>query len=482
MATAAAIGAVTLLLVTTLDHPLTAILAASAATVLLIVFGFRPRTSTNSHPAARAVRSLTSRESVLPIGLAAGLFVSGHVNTLTVRTVVQETVPIVVLILAFALISAGIDRSGFFRYVTALTLQHSRGSINRLVISIFLLSSTLTYFLSNDIVILIMTPIALDICRQPGLEDARRILPLTCFIAANTSSMGLLFGSPTNIIVAVATGTGFLSYLTLMAAPTFIATASSLAVTCGALHLAPRTGGKATYPQRQTPLPPFHHGMTIWLGVFAAAVAGYSACIAAGLSFHWANALVIPLACYGITVTGREGMYFSSPSPSQLQETAADIPYGIIGFAISFFLVAFALADEISAESLVLWIESLPPYLHTSLTMLLTAALVNSINDLPSAATISVLLKHANDPLTVQAALSALNIGCYLTPIGALAGIMFFHIIRQHTEDDPSNSRTGIPTPLDLVRWGGIHFAAVTLITSALMPAYHTAVNLPLYR
>ena len=196
VATAAAIGAVTLLLVTTLDHPLTAILAASAATVLLIVFGFRPRTSTNSHPAARAVRSLTSRESVPPHRTRSRAVRLGHVNTLTVRTVVQETVPIVVLILAFALISAGIDRSGFFRYVTALTLQHSRGSINRLVISIFLLSSTLTYFLSNDIVILIMTPIALDICRQPGLEDARRILPLTCFIAANTSSMGLLFGSP----------------------------------------------------------------------------------------------------------------------------------------------------------------------------------------------------------------------------------------------------------------------------------------------
>ena len=455
---------------------MTAMLVASAATMVLVVYGFGLRSEPPEGPAvARAFHSLTSRESILPMGVAGGLMLSGHISGPIIGNVLEEMAPIVVLILAFAVISGGIERSGFFRYVTARALANCRGSVNRLVISIFMLTCALTYFLSNDIVILIMTPIMLEICQKTGLRERRIILLISCFIAANTLSMGLLFGSPTNIIVAVATETGFIQYLTLMALPTLMAVTTSLLVICMTMYLTGRRDARSlAYLHQYIPQPEFHHGMTLWLAGFALAVAGYSLRLALGLSFHWVSVPVLLLAGYGVSVTNARGMTLGSPSAQEVADVLANLPLCIIGFAISFFMVAFALAGEIPVEAFIAWLNGLPYFLQTAVTMLLTSALVNTINDLPSAATISLLLTEADNTLITQASLSALNIGCYLTPIGALAGIIFFHMLRK----DAERLGTGMPTPLHLLRIGGINFIVVTLVTCTTIPGYHAAVSL----
>lgn len=51
---------------------------------------------------------------------------------------------------------------------------------------------------------------------------------ITQFIAANTASMGLLLGSPSNIILGDAVGLTFLRYWGLMMLPTLVAVASTL--------------------------------------------------------------------------------------------------------------------------------------------------------------------------------------------------------------------------------------------------------------
>ena len=451
----------TFLLMATLEYQLAAMLIASAATVALIIFGFGVRHGPRGEGATRRViRSLTSRESVVPIGLVAGLMASGRVTSAMFSHVLNEMVPIVVLILTFALISAGIERSGFFRYVTAHKLAGCRGSVSRLVIYMFALPCALTYFLSNDIVILIMTPIVLEICRQPALRSTRPTLAISCFIAANTPSMGLLFGSPTNIIVGAAAGTGFFQYLALMAAPTLTAVMTSLTVTGVAAQLAARRSrGNTIDPLYNRPESSFHHSMAVWLAGFALAVAGYSVCMAADLAFHWVSIPAIALACLGLSITTGTGMNRSRPEVREIRDTVSDLPYGIIGFALSFFIVAQAIAGEIPSAQLIGWLSSIPPYLQAGSTMLLTAALVNSINDLPSAAIVSPILAQTRNGLITQSALSALNIGCYLTPIGALAGIIFFHMIRE----DARGNREDTPGPATLMKLGGIHFTAATL-------------------
>jgi arsenical pump membrane protein len=68
----------------------------------------------------------------------------------------------------------------------------------------FFLSSVITLFTSNDIVILTLTPIIFYF----GKHAKVRMMPylIAEFFAANIWSMFLYIGNPTNIIVAMASG------------------------------------------------------------------------------------------------------------------------------------------------------------------------------------------------------------------------------------------------------------------------------------
>ena len=226
VALAVLIAAILHLLLVTTDHTLLTLLAASIATVALMVFGIPFMRAPQPSPgSSRITAALLFRESILPLGMALGTVTSGQVAPETATGVVRERLPIVVLILTFAVIAGGLGVSGFFRYITVRTLLLCGGSVARLTIGMFVVASALTYIARNDIVVLMMTNIVLELCRQAGIRDVRILA-----VAANSPSMGLLFGSPTNIVIAVDTGLDFLDYLKLMAVPTAVTGAASLTV------------------------------------------------------------------------------------------------------------------------------------------------------------------------------------------------------------------------------------------------------------
>ena len=168
-----------------------------------------------------------------------------------------------------------------------------------------------------------------------------------------------------------------------------------------------------------------------------------------------------------------EGTQARTSKIAPLMDTASGIPHGIIGFAIGFFVVAMALRNEVPVEALVNWIEELPPAWQVATTMLATAGLVNTINDLPAAALVGHLLAQSDSPLVTQSALASLNVSCYLLPTGAHAGIIFFHLMRQQE----LRHGTIVPRPLNLLWYGGIHFIAVSAALCAVMPGYHEALS-----
>jgi len=79
----------------------------------------------------------------------------------------------------------------------------------------FFLSSLITLFTSNDIVILTLTPIIFYF----GKHAKVKMMPylIAEFFAANIWSMFLYIGNPTNIIVAMASGLNFYEYTYWMA-------------------------------------------------------------------------------------------------------------------------------------------------------------------------------------------------------------------------------------------------------------------------
>lgn len=96
-----------------------------------------------------------------------------------------------------------------------------------MILSMFILTSVITFFTTNDIVILLLTPIMVEISFQAGIRNAKLLL-LGQFIAANTLSMRLLIGSPTNIIIVDAMKIDFFTYFSIMIIPAVTAFTSSL--------------------------------------------------------------------------------------------------------------------------------------------------------------------------------------------------------------------------------------------------------------
>ena len=160
------------LLIRVAGYPAVAVvMGLSVLTVGVVAFGFGlPRVDPDGPPLWRLLYSLGSRESLVPLGLSTGLLASGLLPVVSAWSTVLERYPILWLIMTFALLSYGMERSGFFRFLAVRTLLLCRGSVPALTVGFFLLSSVLTYFASNDIVVLVMTPLVLELSRQSGIR------------------------------------------------------------------------------------------------------------------------------------------------------------------------------------------------------------------------------------------------------------------------------------------------------------------------
>jgi hypothetical protein len=66
-----------------------------------------------------------------------------------------------------------------------------------------------------------MTPIVLNIAFRTEIENAR-LLIMSQFVAANVAAVGMIFGSPTNLILGRSVNWGFLQYLLVMLPTTIL--------------------------------------------------------------------------------------------------------------------------------------------------------------------------------------------------------------------------------------------------------------------
>lgn len=475
-----------------------ALLSISVIAVLTIIFGEK----LEALPLARrflagrlpdpagwqkVMGALTSREAVIPSFTMAGCLISGYVDLAALQRAVTGKGEIIFIITTFAVIAYGIKQSGYFKYAAFRVLEVCDGNMTRMVLYLFLLSSVITYVTSNDIVILVMTPIILELCRQSHIRNARLLL-LGQFVAANTLSMGLLIGSPTNIIVALDANLDFVDYFLLMAVPTLLAVAISFLV----LHfinefcykwIARLFRRDWEYDDHYTmpalvEQPEFSREMGFWIIFFVTVVLAVAIVSQWQKSFFWVTvpASILSLTAIFATLgwTRRDGSNTSGGERRlAVWDCIASLPYSIIPFALVFFAIADTLASVMPLSDVYEWLLNLPVAFNSMSTIGGTAVLVNTVNDLPASAIMGEMVKSfsGNESLAhtifMQSTLVSLNIACYITPIGALAGIIWFHIMQQETAGNDVHT----PTRVGMVIYGASHFVLTAVFLAILIPA-----------
>ena len=183
--------------------------------------------------------ALTVSGLLTPAEIAAGLTGAGDVN------------PIKILLLFFSMtmMSVYLDEIGFFRLLAHKVLGRAKGSQTTLFFLLYALVSVLTVFTSNDIIVLTFTPFICHFAKSARIDPLPYLV--SEFVAANTWSMALIIGNPTNIYLMSGTGVSFLAYTARMILPTLLAGLVSL----GVLYLLFRKKLKAPLNPEDSPAP-----------------------------------------------------------------------------------------------------------------------------------------------------------------------------------------------------------------------------------
>lgn len=362
-------------------------------------------------PVLGSIALLLFRLLPLPV-MWEGLTSSGSINPLKILT----------LFISMTTLSIYLDEVGFFSYIAGISLKFAKTSQLRLFCVLFLLVSVLTVFTSNDIIILTFTPFICYFSKKAEIDPMPYLFGE--FVAANTWSMMLIIGNPTNIYLATANGIGFGAYTAHMLLPTLFAgiTAFLLLLMIFRKPLSQPISIKEEKPAIRD------KGLVI-IGllhlVFCTILLILSSYIGLEMWYITLGFAVSLFLC--VTIYKKK----KGVKERVLLHTIMRAPWELIPFVLSMFLLVLTLdryqvttiiSDFFGTDHLI-WKYGIASFLAA-----------NVMNNIPMSVAFSSIVSHLPEADRLPAAYASIigsNIGAYFTPLGALAGIMWSGILNK---------------------------------------------------
>lgn len=329
-------------------------------------------------------------------------------------------IKILVLFISMTILSIFLDELGFFRYLANVALKRAGTSQLKLFMLLYVTVSILTVFTSNDIIILSFTPFICYFAKNAKISP----LPFLAaeFVAANTWSMALIIGNPTNIYLVTATGGDFVSYMTVMAPVTLVSGLVAF------LFLFLLFRKKLSDPIQATPEEiVIEDKLSLWVGIAHLAVC--TVLLAVGSYIGLEMWLVSLLAVISLFLCNVVISLVRKAKPAALAACLKRAPWELIPFILSMFVMVEALsANGVTDAIFRLLGEELPVWKYGASSFLAA----NVINNIPMSVLYSSILANTASVGAVYATVIGSNLGACLTPIGALAGIMWSSILKEH--------------------------------------------------
>lgn len=335
------------------------------------------------------------------------------------------TNPIKLLVLFFSMsfLSLALDEAGFFSFLASKAIAYGKKQTSLFVL-IYFVTGILTIFTSNDIVVLTFTPFILNFCKRAKISPLPFLMEE--FVSANTFSMTLLIGNPTNIYLSESAGFAFFDYLEITFIPTMLAAATSFLLLYILFRKSLSTPLEIDY--EETPLKDklstfvglgalgiciILLSISSWIGVEM-----YAICLALAGSYF------VFLFFYGISKAAR-----NEKEPfALLNGSIARMPYSLIPFLLSMFVIVHGCSLAGVNEAIAGALSRLPQIYGVGITSYLSCSLMNNI---PMSVLYAELVPEmgGNAVANYYAAVIGSNLGALLTPLGALAGIMWMSML-----------------------------------------------------
>lgn len=356
---------------------------------------------------------------ITPQEIAAGLTAAGEVNPLK----------ILILFFSMTMMSVYLDELGFFRLLAVNVLRRAGGSQRVLFFLLYALVSVLTVFTSNDIIVLTFTPFICHFAASARIDPVPYLV--SEFVAANTWSMALIIGNPTNIYLMSGAAVSFGQYSLIMLLPT----ALSGLVSCGVLYLLFRRRLSAPLTAREESLPRIDRPTEI-IGL-----CHLGGCI---LLLSVSSILDLPMwlitCCFfGSLVLFTMGVsFFRHRAPYLIGRCFVRAPWNLVPFVLSMFVLVLAL-DKHGVTAALGSLLTRPRTVAGTLASFGGSSFLaaNLVNNIPMSVLYhSVVAELPTGTASAAAALYASvvgsNLGAFFTPMGALAGIMWTGQLRDH--------------------------------------------------
>lgn len=346
---------------------------------------------------------------------------------------------ILALFLSMVFLSIFLDITGVFEFCARWALRRAGGDGRRLFFTVYATVSVLTIFTSNDIIVLTFTPIVYYFARHARINPIPYLIAE--FFAANTWSMLLYVGNPTNIVVAGAFRLGFLQYAAWMALPTL---AAGLVNVFGLYRI---FRAEIERPFHPAPVGPPEAALTdrpgalLGLILMGLCLAGLALAPQFGLEM-WNVALGAAVGLLAILIARRSWARFLGQDLARhggpgLRHTLGRMPWAIAPFVLAMFVTVDALrrlgATTMARDLLEQFCGASAPA-RVFVYGIGSTLLANVFNNIPMTLAFSSALEGMTGPNLLAAALATAagsNLGANLTPLGALAGLMWMSILRE---------------------------------------------------
>ena len=352
---------------------------------------------------------------------------------------------ILVLFFSMTLLSIFLDEVGLFSYLASVAAHKAKKNQFTLFITLYALVSALTIFTSNDIVILTFTPFICFFCKNAKINPIPYLVAE--FTAANTWSMMLIIGNPTNIYLATSAGFTFFDYFKVMALPTFTAGIVEF------LLLLLIFKNKLKEPiQIGEGDHKIENKVALRIGLVHLAICLVFLVISSYINIEmW----IVSAICAGsLIICALLMCLITKKNWNYLLGSAKKLPYQLIPFFLSMFVIVVALnyqgisirIQEILGNENTIWTYGYSSFLASNL-----------INNIP----MSILFSNlCTTKAATFASIVGSNIGAFLTPTGALAGIMFTNLVNKHDTKY---------TFVDFIKYGAITSLPIITVTLAML-------------
>lgn len=344
------------------------------------------------------------------------------IEGLTANTAMNP-LKILVLFISMTILSIFLDELGFFRHLANVTLKKAKTSQFKLFLYLYLTVSVLTVFTSNDIIILSFTPFICYFAKNAKINPMPYLAAE--FVAANTWSMTLIIGNPTNIYLASTYNIDFVEYAATMILPTIAA--GVIAFVALFLLFRKKLSEPISGEPEETEI---SDKLYLWIGLLHLGICTIALAIGSYINLEmWLVSLVSALSLFLFTAVIS---IVRKRKPTELISCLKRAPWQLIPFIIGMFVMVIVLEDVgVTAGIASLLGESAMVFKYGLISFLSA----NIVNNIPMSVLFCSIIENVGAGATkaaVYATVIGSNIGAFLTPIGALAGIMWSSILKSH--------------------------------------------------